>query len=283
MSDVIVSKTSPVSKKDGFTIFAEPLHLDEIPGAMDNMKWPIAAKLMRHWFSIKPAYAMPKAVRDGDVSPLTLPKTVINDSIVKLAWIKSFNSDSVLGAWLDLTFEWSNAKGKAQLKAQLKKAGWVPGSPGRFQFGNTNLSVVELDANHSVNFRPFGSMMDTMNDLYGAIGTGTYKAAVVGYVEKDEFFIEGLAFYMRDTYDFNDNPGFNPPLGIWSRDRVLSKAESSQYLTNPVSYTIRSGQGYALVENKDFRRWQKAQNTGGDFIVYSDVEWQPSTTSIMLW
>ena len=25
--------------------------------------------------------------------------------------------------------------------------------------------------------------------------------------------------------------------------------------------------------NDDFRRWQKAHNAGGDFVVYSDIKW----------
>jgi hypothetical protein len=32
--------------------------IDDIPGALDNMGWTVSAKLMRRWFSIKPAYVM---------------------------------------------------------------------------------------------------------------------------------------------------------------------------------------------------------------------------------
>lgn len=286
MLDVAVSRTSPVAKTEGFKVFVKPLHLDEIPGAMDKMGWKIAAKLMRHWFSIKPAYVMPKAVRDGQVSPTRLPATVINNSIVKISWVRSFPSESMHNAWLDLSLNWNNFKGIGQLVNKLKMAGWIPGTQGRFQFGNKNLSVAELDANHAVNFRGFGTLLDTVNDLYGAVGTAVFKAAVVGHVihvdKRDIFVVEGLAFYVRDTYDFNDNPGINPPLGIWNRDRVLSKVESINYTTNPAFYAAEKFRGFVSVGNEDFRRWQKVQNSGGDFIVYSDVEWIKCTATIAL-
>lgn len=32
-------------------------HIDMIPDAMDKMKWPVAAKLMRHWFDTKPSFS----------------------------------------------------------------------------------------------------------------------------------------------------------------------------------------------------------------------------------
>ena len=33
-------------------------------------------------------------------------------------------------------------------------------------------------------------------------------------------------------------------------------------------------EGFVAVYNRDFRRWQKVHNSGGDFVVYSDVKWR---------
>lgn len=38
------------------------LYLNEIPGAMDKMKWPVSAAMMRHWFE-NPAWHMPENER----------------------------------------------------------------------------------------------------------------------------------------------------------------------------------------------------------------------------
>lgn len=52
------------------------------------MKWPVAAKLMRHWFDIKPSFTYTaqskKSAQDAD--PTILPESQINCDIIKMSW-----------------------------------------------------------------------------------------------------------------------------------------------------------------------------------------------------
>ncbi|WP_338111607.1 DUF6402 family protein [Rosenbergiella australiborealis] len=88
--------------------------------------------------------------------------------------------------------------------------------------------------------------------------------------------VESVGYYLKDTYDFIDN-GYPEPLGIWSKDRTLSKAESSVYLSSYLSgfwgLLFRKFSGFVPVFNEYFRKWQKKHNSGGDYIVFSDVYW----------
>jgi hypothetical protein len=136
----------------------------------------------------------------------------------------------------------------------------------------------ELNVISQVNYRYFGAKLDTLDDMYGALGKATYKIAVVGKSKRtstgiDVFEIDKLGVYIRDTFDFNDSDSISEPLGVWSKERCLSKAETAAYLAMPPVQIARTFQGFVPVFNRDFRRWQRAHNAGGDFVVFSDVKW----------
>ncbi|MEG0368319.1 MAG: DUF6402 family protein, partial [Coprobacillus sp.] len=93
--------------------------------------------------------------------------------------------------------------------------------------------------------------------------------------------VDALGFYLKDTYDFLDDDflGLDIPelLGVWSWSRILNKVETVTYMS---SYTqgffgllAREFSGFVPVFNSDFRKWREKHNTGGDFIVFSDVLW----------
>ena len=59
MADTLVaSSLTPASNKAGQSTAVRLFKVSDIPGAMDKMKWPVAAALMRHWFTVLPG-AMP--------------------------------------------------------------------------------------------------------------------------------------------------------------------------------------------------------------------------------
>lgn len=252
-------------------------HIDMIPDAMDKMKWPVAAKLMRHWFSIKPAFAFTIETKElyfyGD--PLVIPETMVSSDIVKMSWAVQF--EQAVNGIKYLSEAWDSPKGRERLKELLSKKG---------DYKNENLSIgysndiKELEATAQVNTIPIGSKTDTINEWYAAIGNANLKACVRGKVEtmnKDTFFIvESIGYYLKDTYDFVDE-NYPEPLGIWSKDRILNKAESSIYISSYLSgiwgYLAREYSGFVTVFNSDFRKWQRKHNSGGDFIVFSDVYW----------
>lgn len=99
---------------------------------------------------------------------------------------------------------------------------------------------------------------------------------------KDVFEVDQLGFYIRDTYDFNagwiDDAFMG--LGVWSKQRLLSKAEMINYKTlssDPSLLQVRdkSYRHFVQLRNSDFRRWQQGCKGGGDFYVFSDVHWEP--------
>ncbi|PSV26389.1 hypothetical protein C9J38_12475 [Photobacterium sp. GB-210] len=172
---------------------------------------------------------------------------------------------------------------KDQLKARLRMHGW----DGKNNvFLRRSEDVLEIDATSQVNIRTIGSLLDTIDDWYGAIGNATLKLAVSGFTttfdNEPYFIVEKIGFYLKDTYDFLSDSkwtkfGLSEPLGIWSKSGTLDKAKASIYIS---SYTqglfgllAREFSDYVPVENDDFRSWQKKHNSGGDYIVFSDIIW----------
>lgn len=261
---------------------------------MDKMGWTVSAKMMRRWFANAPAYRMPENIRNGlGVDYRTLPASQIDDQVIKMDWVLSFPRTKAV--FDTLCTGWSSAAGLRTLKNRLESAGWKTGAV--VFIGRGQSTAKELDMVAQVNRGTFGGHSDTFDDLYGAIFKATFKLAVVGrayysqQLKKDIFEIEKIGVYVRDTYDFNSDwfADAAAGLGIWSRDRLLSKAEMLEYRVNqanpPAGWIANyvKYNGFVPIRNKDFRRWQDKHNTGGDFFVFSDVKWiQPSVAYVAL-
>ena len=121
-----------------------------------------------------------------------------------------------------------------------------------------------------------------VGDALAPHANASLKFALRGYTgihqERPAFFVERVGVYLKDTYDFvDDNKYASEPLGVRSKHRVLTKAESTIYLSSYASGLFgmlsRAWSGFVPVYNRDFRDWQDKHNTGGDFIVFSDVLW----------
>ncbi|TFW32185.1 DUF6402 family protein [Massilia horti] len=266
------SVTSPKSQTAGKEHWLDVLHLDAIPGAMDNMGWKVAAKMMRQWFSTEPAYVMPEKVRNSEIAT---PVTRYDDQIIKMkSW--ALNFPRCVEPLEHLVMNWDTPAGLKLLKKRLKDKGWTPGS--NITLGTTRMKAYELNMTSQVNRVEFGSLLDTFDDMYGALGKATVKIAVVGESKGnpagiDIFEIEKLGVYIRDTYDFNDDGIVSEPLGIWSKERCLSKEEIAAWWLMELRDRFKMFPGFVPVFNSDFRRWQQAHNSGGDFVVLSDVMW----------
>ncbi|MDC9595157.1 DUF6402 family protein [Xenorhabdus sp. IM139775] len=246
--------------------------LNEIPDAMDEMGWEVAPKLMRHWFETKPAFGFKNDEIKNQFmkeDATLIPKERVNDSIVKMEW--AMNYQPVRRGFYSLKSKWASPRGIDLLRSRLKNSERIGYSD----------SAIELDTYAQVNVKSIGSMADTINDYYGAIGKANLKLAVRGYVDKidskDVFITEMLGFYIKDSYDFMT---VGEPLGVWSRDGVLDKVKTvifyGFYDKNLWKDLVTGGYSkYVPVSNDDFRAWQNKHNEGGDFIVFSDVLWTP--------
>jgi hypothetical protein len=282
---VKVCKMTPASDLIGVNVHADPLYLDDIPKAMDNMGWIISARLMRRWFATRPAWAMPQEWRSGPpVAYTEMHPSQVDDHIVKMDWALKFKQ--VRAALNELRTRWASPEGLRQLGKRLERVELRKGLTR--PLGDRRMSAKELDTSCQVNYWELGGIWDTLDDYYGSIFKATLKVAVVGTAyrsvqgSKVLFEAEHLGFYIRDTYDFNAGWADDVfmGLGVWSKQRVLSKAEMAGFKAlsspNPSHLVTRHLQypRFVQVRNHDFRRWQQQCNGGGDFFVFSDVLWE---------
>lgn len=183
----------------------------------------------------------------------------------------------------ELNGSWNSVNGIRRLKKLLINAGW---DGKNCVFLGRNKDVLDLGATSQVNIISVGVFFDTVDDWYGAIGNATLKIAVSGFTTTFDgepyFIVESVGFYLKDTYDFLSDEkwtkfSLSELLGIWSQSGVLDKAKSVLYIDSytkgAFGYLARNFSVYVPVSNDDFRLWQKKHNTGGDFIVFSDVLW----------
>jgi hypothetical protein len=249
-----------------------------IANAMRKMGWPVASALMQRWVDSNQS-VMSDAVKSGTTGPNTLPSAQVDESIVTVQWLLKFPQAS--DAYNAASSRALNANGIALLKTRLAAAGWRSGP---FTFGSTSMSARDLDTSNQTNMAPVGSTFDTIDDFYGAIGRGLFKTAVVGKVviDKDKrpiFEVDKVGIYLRDAYDYN---GFQA-LGIWNKDRILSKAESALVVTTGPGAIAGLVGGFQPIFNSTFRDWRDSNGRGGDFLIYSDVNWvEPNVKKIPL-
>ncbi|MEX0448067.1 DUF6402 family protein [Xenorhabdus sp. SGI246] len=266
-----IFKTKTVKGGKNTEIEMDIFYLNQIPDAMEKMGWEMAPKLMRHWFDTKPASAFTEATKElyaviGD--SVNIPKEKVNDSIVKMTW--ALNYTQVRELVEELHSMWASPKGILLLKKRLIKSKDK-------HIGYTD-SAIELDTYAQVNSRKIGSMLDTIDDYYGAIGKATIKLAVRGHVErrnsKEVFITELVGIYLKDSYDFITKGEF---LGVWHKNGVLNKTKTIAYMglyeKNAWKELAGEYSGTVPIYNDDFQMWQKKRNAGGDFIVFSDVLW----------
>lgn len=278
---VATARLSPSANTKGQDVKVDIFHLDQLPDAMEKMGWKVAPQLMRHWFSINPEYRFTNNIREqliaGDAR--LIPNERVNDTIVKMAWARPYIAEKLQ----ELMSTWNSSAGIGLLRKRLEHAGYFPNLC--VPLGMSDSARV-LDATAHVNTIRVGGLWNTIDDWYGAIGNASLKLAVSGYSdihqERPVFFVKRVGAYLKDTYDFVDrNTITSEPLGIWSKNRVLTKAESTLYLASynaavtlgAYGILAHNWSGFVPVFNSDFRDWQDKHNAGGDFIVFSDVLW----------
>ena len=258
-------------------VVLEPLALSRLPGAMRSMGWHTSAALMQRWFD-SPAWEMPEdwKATNKQPDPMSLTKVQCDESIVKMDWALKFPAcqEALKIAKHRLT----TPKAMVLLHKRLRAAGWV-GESG-FELGFYNMSALQMDGISQLNIAEFGNTLDTLDDMYGALGKATLKVGVVGkaFASPDSltgqhrylFRIEHLGFYIRDNYDFN-GPQY---LGSWTTDRVLTKSETILTTTPYGLVAVLASRGpFATVWNGDFRAYRDKTGMGGDFVIYSDILW----------
>ncbi|MDA8454458.1 DUF6402 family protein [Acidovorax sp. GBBC 3334] len=251
--------------------------LDDIPGVMrSRLGWPVAAALMDRWFR-GAGFAMPETIKSGQRYLSHLSPSQLEENTVTMQWALGFTR--VRTAVSALQARWNSPAGIAQLKRRIEQQMSGPGSQ-RWRFGNLNQPAKVLDDACQVNFLDVGRFGDPMDDFYGAMGEATLKIAVSGLVtpkgrDRGAIAIDELAFYLRDSYDFNDDSFLSQPLGFWGPRGVKRSPRSAMDIPIDEQWMYAnadeaSHQSY-LVQNQHFRQWRALHGGGGDFMVVSDV------------
>lgn len=217
--------------------------------------------------------------------PLGISKFQCDENIVKMDWAMTFERCQEAVKLAESRLTTPNAI--SRLKKLLENSGWK--HKGMTQLGSVSQSAREIDSTTQINYANLGSLLDTLDDMYGALGQATVKVGVVGRTFSKEdtttetirnyFRVEHLGFYIRDNYDFN-GPQF---LGIWKDDRVMKKSEVPVAMVTQAGSIFLPGEGpLATVTNGDFRSYRERVGLGGDFVIYSDVLWRRSEMIIDL-
>jgi hypothetical protein len=120
--------------------------------------------------------------------------------------------------------------------------------------------------------------------MYGSLGMGTLKVALIGEAKRDAHSgkvtirTTHAGYYIRDTYDFN---GFQF-LGAWTTDGILGAIQTPMPATSRGLYSYLVQQLPGPVFNHDFDTYRRFTGRGGDFIIYSDVLWEPVDMTLEL-
>ncbi|WAJ36340.1 DUF6402 family protein [Pseudomonas sp. GOM7] len=298
---VAQSNLSPASQTQGTPVQARLFKITDIPDAMEAIDWPVSAALMRHWFQGQPwpteNGGMSTRVKEHAEWP---PAQYIEESIVKMSWVASF--DKVKPVLAELRRSWNNAAAMGQIRKHLLAA-YGDKAPGCYPLVFPNLaSAVERFGyfnSRPITFAKWGS--EGLNDLRGALADFNLRVAAEGevrvYAERIEFQPRTLLFYAEDNYDFNDDGTvFSQPLGFWNFDGIapsllqafahnagvdaVSQGIMQQSLfgmntENQRRYMDEQSKRYMLVLNSHFAEYRTRYNKGGDFRVFSDLLREP--------
>jgi hypothetical protein len=305
MADTTVTTAlTPKTDTTGSSVAVRQFKITDIPAAMDKMGWPVAAKLMRHWFD-----GAPWPTADGGMDPEVkdhrkiAPAQYTDETIISMEWALQYQKTK--DAVDALRVNWNNAKALPQIaKAFNMNFGTAALGTYRLCFKGSGIAA---DAFGYFNFRKasFSMVGDTVDELRGALGDYNVKVIAEGVLtvaeDRYQFAPDKLGYYINDSYDFADTEYLpSQPLGFWNFDGLAMSVSAA--LMNNIGvdtslqglmvgslfgsvqstgkkYVDISNARYFLIQNDDFETYRKKTGRGGDFIVYSDIHYEPISTS----
>ncbi|QDQ28856.1 hypothetical protein FNU76_22280 [Chitinimonas arctica] len=249
--------------------------LDDIPGVMEDcLSWPVAASLLRRWFS-QPAWTMSADLKTGRGMPTQLDAAQVDEDTVRMDWLLRY--ERVQQACSALLAAWHTPVGLKRLREQIRAQG-PQHAKGTWLFGDLSLSARQLDATCQVNARAFGGMSDPFDECYGAIGRGMLRLAVSGVVQAQGNLLKITVFevgvYLRDSYDFSEDgcDWLSQTLGCWGHDGLEKRDAHRRRIEIDAQCAGEEAEDLKYeVHNEDFRRYRLKHALGGDFLVFSDV------------
>lgn len=300
----IASSLTPASNQAGKSAAVRQFKITDIPSSMNKMQWPIAAKLMQHWFNGKPwptaDGAMSKEVKDH----VLLPKDpYVEDTIVKMAWLNQF--EPAKAVIKELKSAWNNPAAQKNIsdKVKSKYLGKAPGVyPLKFDGSARKVEEFGYSNNRAVKF----GLIETTDELRAALANFNVRVfpegKVIISVDSIQLFADRIGFYVEDAYDFNDAPddNFSQPLGYWNFDGIANPAYAtaanagmaqmkSDMASNPFvdpqdaqkMFKELDESRYFYISNSHFVKYRAEFGKGGDFQVLSDVQYESVPLTII--
>lgn len=297
MADTVVaSSLTPASNKAGQSTVVRLFKVSDIPAAMDKMKWPVAAALMRHWFNGAPwknaSGGMEKEEKER-VRPV--PDQYIEENIVKMDWVLKFKKPEETRKVLKAA--WNNEKAMPEISTKILRAfgKFGPGCyPVKFNGKGRAAEKFGYFNSRAVNFSQLGG--GELDELRGALANFNMRVIAEGVVNvfdrKVVFVADRLGYYVEDNYDFNDGDDFiSQPLGFWNFDGVAGVmdanaqnmaidqetagiARSSIFGMSEAAekrFVEAANKRYFFIQNKHFVEYRKLYSKGGDFKLFSDI------------
>jgi len=239
--------------------------IEQIPGIMDKNKWPVAAALMRRWFA-----GVENSVPEKGIPCL---------DIVKMDWVLGFERAK---AAYDRIFQeglWKSPKARKEMYLVLGRRGFLR-THSSTAYGRREIRLPQTHSDHIQYVRAGGGKWEMatakIDQLTAALARFNFHVVALGGTEvvdgsrplKFAFTIVELAVYVRDSYDFNDEPGEDQDLGRW----------------HPDDGSVSRWVGGTHVHNSDFRAWRAANKKGGDYLIFSDLKYEalPKPETIIL-
>jgi hypothetical protein len=242
------SGQSTPSKSDALEAHAEDkeklpeFDLQDIPLAMDNIGWPIAAKIARQWFaSPKHIYNdRPNSIQPIDDATVTLKWALKYGSVAEkfneLIEEKIYSEKAIAGARHKIFKQVKNKFDESRAAANLSfdTAPWI-GDIRQFHI-DWQIQFQAISTSNTLDGLSLTDLTATLGNfnIYAAIGV--VEVAVEKFYKYDDqartktFCVDATAAitcvytYLKDNYSFNDkNEGNSQYLGHWNKnDMILS-------------------------------------------------------------
>ncbi len=265
--------------KDDDVVFV----LEDIPDEMRRRGWFVGRELMLRWFR-ESRYEMTEDEKKGKDDPRSLASSKIDEKIVTMAWAMKYQR--VRDAMNKLRENWANVEGKKHLFKLLKERNSNVAQCWRF--GDLSQPGKVLDKTCQINYFLIGNFYDPLDDFSAALFRCSLKIAVTGIVDyfdsnkSARIAIDEYGFYIRDTYDFNDDKFdlISQDLGRWGRGYVnrailllaseIPIIKKNELKKNSI-HNKKLDSGPYRVTNESFRTYRAKYAKGGDFVIFSDV------------
>ena len=299
---VSASVSAPAASKSSTAPVIPPFDIQQIPNAMEKLKLPVSAQMMRHWFEGEANYSVTEAdMKVGiDQNGKPYPASMIDQSIIKLDWVLGFPRarkayDELLSTGIYkpnaaaiakqklLAYMACIAKPFAPLNGLTASARDIHRLHANFQFQRVDVDAKRLEKVIQWLAGDAGTIQ-VPDDLTGALGSFSVYAAL-GDVRFNHASrvarVESIYVYVRDSYSFRDDDASQSQyLGHWNVDGVylaplpsVGRSGLGRWISAPLANIKRSiyetGAIMYPVSNQSFRDWRARHIQGGDFIAYT--------------